>query len=337
MKLNIKTIILGLGVACASSAVAQHTNSGYFLDGYLFRYQMNPAIGNNQNYVSMPGINNINVAERGTLGVTDIFYNVNGKTTTFLNPEVSADEAMKKFKGTNHVGVNTKIDVLSFGFKAFGGYNTFNINARANAAVKLPSDIFRLLKEGVSNDSYNIANVAAHADAYAEIALNHSRQITKNVRIGVTLKGLVGAGNVDLDFKKAQLELREDSWDVVTDAEVQASIKNLQYTSSISEETGNMCIDEIDIEKFGVAGYGAALDLGAVVNIGDFEVSAAVLDLGAISWSNNYLASTDGEHRFSTDKYTFNVDDEAANSFENEFERMGDDLAVLYEVKDMGD
>ena len=95
MKLNIKTIILGLGVACASSAVAQHTNSGYFLDGYLFRYQMNPAIGNNQNYVSMPGINNINVAERGTLGVTDIFYNVNGKTTTFLNPEVSADEAMK--------------------------------------------------------------------------------------------------------------------------------------------------------------------------------------------------------------------------------------------------
>ena len=337
MKLNIKTIILGLGVACSSSAVAQHTNSGYFLDGYLFRYQMNPAIGNNQNYVSMPGINNINVAERGTLGVTDIFYNVNGKTTTFLNPEVSADEAMKKFKGTNHVGVNTKIDVLSFGFKAFGGYNTFNINARANAAVKLPSDIFRLLKEGVSNDSYNIANVAAHADAYAEIALNHSRQITKNVRIGVTLKGLVGAGNVDLDFKKAQLELREDSWDVVTDAEVQASIKNLQYTSSISEETGNMCIDDIDIEKFGVAGYGAALDLGAVVNIGDFEVSAAVLDLGAISWSNNYLASTDGEHRFSTDKYTFNVDDEAANSFENEFERMGDDLAVLYEVKDMGD
>ena len=95
MKLNIKTIILGFGVACASSAVAQHTNSGYFLDGYLFRYQMNPAIGNNQNYVSMPGINNINVAERGTLGVTDIFYNVNGKTTTFLNPEVSADEAMK--------------------------------------------------------------------------------------------------------------------------------------------------------------------------------------------------------------------------------------------------
>lgn len=337
MKINIKSIILGFCLAIAATAVAQHTNSGYFLDGYLFRYQMNPAIGNNQNYVSMPGLTNINVAERGTLGVTDIFYNINGRTATFMHPDVSAEEALSKIKGTNHVGVNTKIDVLSCGFKAFGGYNTVSIGARANAAVKLPDDLFRLLKEGVANDTYNIANVAAHADAYAEIALNHSRQITKNVRIGVTFKGLVGAGNVDLDFKKAQLELREDAWDVVTDAEVRASVKNLQYISTISEETGNMRIDDVEIEKFGVAGFGAAVDLGAVVNIGDFEVSAALLDLGAISWSNNYLASTGGEHRFTTDKYTFNVDDEAANSFENEFERMGDDLAVLYEVKDMGD
>lgn len=337
MKINIKSIILGFCLAIAATAVAQHTNSGYFLDGYLFRYQMNPAIGNNQNYVSMPGLTNINVAERGTLGVTDIFYNINGRTATFMHPDVSAEEALSKIKGTNHVGVNTKIDVLSCGFKAFGGYNTVSIGARANAAVKLPDDLFRLLKEGVANDTYNIANVAAHADAYAEIALNHSRQITKNVRIGVTFKGLVGAGNVDLDFKKAQLELREDAWDVVTDAEVRASVKNLQYISTISEETGNMRIDDVEIVKFGVAGFGAAVDLGAVVNIGDFEVSAALLDLGAISWSNNYLASTGGEHRFTTDKYTFNVDDEAANSFENEFERMGDDLAVLYEVKDMGD
>ena len=67
MKLNIKSIILGSCLAFSATAVAQHTNSGYFLDGYLFRYQMNPAIGNNQNYISMPGLTNINVAERGTL------------------------------------------------------------------------------------------------------------------------------------------------------------------------------------------------------------------------------------------------------------------------------
>ena len=336
-KTIIKSTILSIGMLMAVPALAQHTTSGYFLDGYLMRYQMNPAIGNAQSFVAIPGLNNINVAQRSTLGVKDIFYNVDGTTTTFLNPKVSSEEAMSRLKGTNHVGVNTKIDVLSVGFKGLGGYNTIGVSARANVAVKLPTDIFRLLKEGVSNSTYNIADIKAHADAYAEIALNHSHQLTKNLRIGATLKVLVGAGNIDADLEKAQLELRDDAWDVVTDATVQANVKNLRLTSKVSENTGNMCIDEVDIDKFGVAGYGAAVDLGAVYNLGNFELSAALLDLGAIGWSNNYVASTDGEHRFTTDRYTFNVDDEASNRFEDELERMGDDLAVLYEMKDMGD
>ena len=336
-KTIIKSTILSIGMLMAVPALAQHTTSGYFLDGYLMRYQMNPAIGNAQSFVAMPGLNNINVAQRSTLGVKDIFYNVDGTTTTLLNPKVSSEEAMSRLKGTNHVGVNTKIDVLSVGFKGLGGYNTIGVSARANVAVKLPTDIFRLLKEGVSNSTYNIADIKAHADAYAEIALNHSHQLTKNLRIGATLKVLVGAGNIDADLEKAQLELRDDAWDVVTDATVQANVKNLRLTSKVSENTGNMCIDDVDIDKFGVAGYGAAVDLGAVYNLGDFELSAALLDLGAIGWSNNYVASTDGEHRFTTDRYTFNVDDEASNRFEDELERMGDDLAVLYEMKDMGD
>ena len=336
-KTIIKSTILSIGMLMSVPALAQHTTSGYFLDGYLMRYQMNPAIGNAQSFVAIPGLNNINVAQRSTLGVKDIFYNVDGTTTTFLNPKVSSEEAMSRLKGTNHVGVNTKIDVLSVGFKGLGGYNTIGVSARANVAVKLPTDIFRLLKEGVSNSTYNIADIKAHADAYAEIALNHSHQLTKNLRIGATLKVLVGAGNIDADLEKAQLELRDDAWDVVTDATVQANVKNLLLTSKVSENTGNMCIDEVDIDKFGVAGYGAAVDLGAVYNLGNFELSAALLDLGAIGWSNNYVASTDGEHRFTTDRYTFNVDDEASNRFEDELERMGDDLAVLYEMKDMGD
>lgn len=337
VKTIFKSIIMCVGMLVWASGYAQHTTSGYFLDGYLTRYQMNPAMGNSQGFVSFPGLSNINVAQRSTLGVKDIFYNIDGKTTTFLNPGVSSEEAMERLKGTNHVGVNTKIDVLSVGFKGLGGYNTIGISARANAAVKLPTDIFRLLKEGVSNSTYNIADIKAHADAYAEIALNHSHQLNEKLRIGATLKVLVGAGNVDADFDKAQLELRDDAWDVVTDATVQANIKNLRYTSKVSENTGNMCIDEVDIDKFGVAGFGAAVDLGAVYTLGDFELSAALLDLGAIGWSNNYVASTDGEHRFTTDRYTFNVDDEASNCFEDELERMGDDLAVLYEMKDMGD
>ena len=37
-----------VGMLVWASGYAQHTTSGYFLDGYLTRYQMNPAMGNSQ-------------------------------------------------------------------------------------------------------------------------------------------------------------------------------------------------------------------------------------------------------------------------------------------------
>jgi len=45
--------------ATALTAAAQDTYSGYFLDNYTYRYQMNPAMGNRSNFVSMPVLGNI--------------------------------------------------------------------------------------------------------------------------------------------------------------------------------------------------------------------------------------------------------------------------------------
>lgn len=49
------------------------------------------------------------------------------------------------------------------------------------------------------------------------------------------------------------------------------------------------------------------------------------------------LATTNGPKTFSTDKYTFNVDDDAPNSFDNEWDRISDDISALYQLDDMGD
>ena len=49
------------------------------------------------------------------------------------------------------------------------------------------------------------------------------------------------------------------------------------------------------------------------------------------------LASTNGTKTFNTDRYTFNVDDDASNSFKNEWDNIKDDLSALYELDDMGD
>lgn len=180
--LNIKHIIAGVALVAVAvpAAVAQHTQSGYFLDGYMYRYRMNPAIGNDSTrFVAVPAIGNLNVAARGNLHVSDVFYNVNGRTTTFMNPGVTVAELMDNIGDNNRLSTDVNVTLLAGGFKAWGGYNTVTIGARANAALRVPRELFSLLKEGVANRSYDIHDIGAHADAFAEIAFGHSRDINK--------------------------------------------------------------------------------------------------------------------------------------------------------------
>ena len=44
----------------SSASMAQGLNSAYFTNDYKYRHDLNPAFGNDQNYVSFPGIGNIN-------------------------------------------------------------------------------------------------------------------------------------------------------------------------------------------------------------------------------------------------------------------------------------
>ena len=78
---NIKYIFALVAVVLlATQTRAQHTMSGYFLDGYMYRHQINPAIGNQQNFISTPIYGNLNLGIRGSLNLKDYLYNVNGKT-----------------------------------------------------------------------------------------------------------------------------------------------------------------------------------------------------------------------------------------------------------------
>ena len=336
MKAIVKHIVIAM-LAMPIVATAQSTYSGYFVDEYTYRHQLNPAFGNENEYVSMPALGNFNVALNGNLNLTDVLYNVNEKTTTFLNPMVSVEEFMSNLEDKNTLGMNLKIDILSVGFKGLGGYNTIGINARVNENTTIPKALFSLAKEGATNSTYDIKDFNAHANAYVEVAFGHSRNINKHLRIGATLKFLVGGGNVDAEFEKAQLTLGENAWTAVTNATVQSSIKGAFYTHAKNNNTGHEYVDGIDIDGAGIGGFGAAVDLGAVYTLNDdWQFSASVLDLGFIQWDSNIVASTNGDQAFTTADYTFNVNDDASNSFENEMDKLKDDISALYELNDMG-
>lgn len=337
MKKHIK-IFATLAVVSFSTASAQNTNSGYFLDNYTYRFQMNPAFDNDDNFVSMPGLGNINIGLNGNLSLTNVLYVRDGKTVLFTNPDVPMS-AVKKFKKVNKLSTSDKIDIMSGGFKAWGGYNTVSIGARVNANVGVPKAFFQLAKEGIENRTYDIKDLTVNASAFAQIALNHSRDIPQvpGLRAGAALKFYIGGANLDAYFNRAELQLGENSWNAVTNANIYASVNGWKYKMKHNNKADRDYVDGVDLDFNGLNGFGLGFDLGAQYKWKDFDFSLAVLDLGFISWGKTQWASTNGDRRVETDSYTFSANGEAPNSFKNEWDNLRDDFTNLYQLSNNGE
>lgn len=338
MKSTIKTIIV-LSIWFLSTLVAtpQSAHTGYFSDSNLYQHTMNPAMGNTTNYYSLPIVGNNNFSFRGNLALSDVLYQVNGRTATFMHPTLSSSEVLKNIKDNNKIGFNTELQVFSIGFNKFDGYNTISINMRGNMHLDVPGELFKLAKEEITNKTYNINNLNTHADAYMELALGHSRQINEQLRLGGKFKLLLAGGKMEAQLNSAQLVLNEDKWTITSDAQVEASIKGFAYKIELDEETHEPYVSGANIDGWGLNGGGLAVDLGAVYEVSDtWSFSASIIDLGFINWTNNFLASTNGLKTFSTDKYIFSVDDEQPNNIDDELERLGNDLKSLYRLEVIG-
>lgn len=339
--MKIKAIIATAAMAAAFGVSAQNTNSGYFLEDYTYGYQLNPAFGLDRNFVSMPGLGNLNVGMRGSLHLDNVIYNVDGHTVLFTNPGVSVSEALKNIKDSNKLGADVKVNVLSAGFKAWGGYNTISLNARADVTASVPGSFFSLAKEGVANKTYDISDMSAHAIGYAEIGLGHSRDVkpVPGLRVGGAMKFLVGIAAVDADFHTAHLTLGQDSWTAQTDADIYANVGGFEYDHKYNKHTGREYVSGANLDgdgSVGPNGFGVAFDLGAEYKWTDFKFSLAMLDMGFISFSDTRQASTCGLRTIDTDAYTFNANDDASNSFDNEWDRLRDNLDELYQLTDLG-
>lgn len=337
MKKLICTIAFGGIMATALSVSAQNTNSAYFVDNYTYRYQLNPAYENDRNFVSMPGLGNVNFGMSGSLNLTDVLYVRNGKTVLFSNPGVSAAEVLKNIGDKNKLGANIRETLLATGFKALGGYNTVSIGARADVGVMVPGSLFRLVKEGVANKTYDIENVGVSAMGYAEIALNHSRDIKQlpGLRVGAAVKFLVGVASVDARFNEAKLSLGENDWTVTSDADVYVNLGKFQYEQKLNDKNGRRYVSGVNMDgngSIGPNGFGLGFDLGATYKWREFTFSLAALDLGFISYSNTKYATTDGPQTFNTGDHIFNPSD-----FDSSWDDFMGDFDKIYQLQDKGE
>ncbi len=334
--INKKHLALFLASASMLTAAAKESSTGYFLENYNMRWQMNPAMGNRNGYVGFPALGNVDLGVSSNFSLTDFVYSLNGKTVLFTNPGVDASEFLGKLGNTSRLSEDFKLNIIQVGFKAFGGYNNIAINVRQNASVDLPKSVFSLLKEGVSNKDYDITDLRVRANAYAEIALNHSRDIKQvpGLRAGISFKALLPVAYGEANFNDLHLDLQQDNWKALANAEMKLGLKGLRYETEINERTGHRYVSGVNTDdlEYSPNGFGFAFDLGATYEWKDFVFSVALTDLGMLKYNSVQMASTNGSQIFETDSHVIEIGDDG-----DSWDKLVDDLSELYELEDNGD
>jgi hypothetical protein len=343
-----KLILVATLMLTVVAATAQSLNSAYFTDGYNYRHTMNPAYGNDQSYVAIPALGNLNVRTQGNFGYESVIKNNPGlygtkSLTTFMNPGIDIATALNGFaSGNNRIVGNVGITILSFGFKGWGGYNTIEINSKTSFGVSLPYELFEFAKN-TGNKSYNIGDINVGALSYVEVALGHSHKVNDKLRVGAKFKVLLGAGRADVKMENVKADLSDNNtWLISANAQADVSFKGFTYKQKEKEYKSKpgtyQYVNKLDVSGPGVGGFGLGIDLGATYKLNDdWTFSAALLDLGFIRWSNDMQArNMSGTFEFDG-FHDAEVSKNSANSFKNQGNEYKDQLAEFANLQDQGD
>lgn len=311
MKTFKKTLMAAVIASASLTASAQEAaNTAYFLKGFTYRHELNPAFAGERNYVAMPLLGNMNLQFNSSVGLENFVFPMNGKTVTFLNSSVTAEQFLSKLPEKSRLNMTLNETLLSAGFRAWGGYNTLSVSTEVGLNVGIPKNLLKFVKVGQegSSSTYDFKDLRIDADAVAKVSLGHSRQITSNLRVGLKVNALLGLGHASARIDRANITLSDKEWivDAVGSVEVNAgSGFELPTKQEAGEKVENpadadlVAWDKAKLNSFSLAGFGLTGDLGASYNLRDYvpglELSGAVKDFGYISWNNTRGGKTAGK------------------------------------------
>ena len=353
MKKEIKKVALFFALfAPAFPAAAQYSlRSAYFTEGFTYRHRMNPAFAGERNYISLPVLGNINAGLQGTVGVSDFLYKKdNGDLTTFMHESVSSSEFLDKLKKHNRINMDFELNIMSAGFYAWGGFNTIDLSVKSGTRISLPKTFFEFAKVGMSGDytEYNINNLGAYTNNYAEIALGHSRRITDKWTVGAKVKFLIGIYNADFHVNNMKVVMSQDKWLVQGDGELSSSgLVDIPTKRKVQEDREPAVVEELDFGNIDIntgkitSGGGMAFDLGATYKLrDDLELSASLLDLGFIRYNNvskgTMLMQPWEFNGFKNIPFDSHDVKEGQTSIEDQIDQIGDDLEDCFRFNSAG-
>lgn len=348
MKKSLRYMAAALTMAAAILPTsAQELRTSYFMETSNYRHQMNPALLDSP-YVGLL-FSNINIGMTGNIGAKQFIFDTNGlpgytgnyRYTTFMDPNVDAKTFLNKLHDKNRFDLYLNYNLFSVGFKAWGGVNLLELNLRSNTNLTLPKELFEFAKTAGEKEHYEFGGLGMRTQNYMELALGHSRDINKQWRVGGKLKFLIGAAYADFTADNVTLDMTEDAWRIQSNAQVKASLLKsdvIHEDPSKNSADGRPRVKELDNFGFSLPGFGMALDLGVTYKpIENLTLSAAITDLGFISWKNTHHASSQGDYTFDGfNNIYIGSDKDQTEDIDDQFDQIGDDLEEMFSVYDDG-
>lgn len=318
---SVKLIgVFFLMMLCTLSANAQFLRTSYFMEGTHYRQQLNPALSPGRGYINLPVIGAFNASVSSkSFGYQDIMDIVDNSSD---GDYFTSNDFMKRLKDDNQLNINLSTDILSAGWYKGKNFWSFNVGVRMDMGASVQKSMFEFMRQmnGFDIDKVDWADFNANAgketlemNAYTEIGVGYARAINDRLTVGGKVKALLGIGNMKLDVKSMEVktnisgvDINNIDWTNMSEEQINKIVNAASATASINVDASlessfkGLKLEQKDpndpaspISKFdfeskdmGIAGYGAAIDLGASYKILDnLTVSAAVLDLGFISWS----------------------------------------------------
>ncbi|GHV72453.1 hypothetical protein FACS1894201_01670 [Bacteroidia bacterium] len=280
-------------------AATQDVRTNYFLDQYSHNHIFNPALSPTHGYIYIPVVNLSAKASLGGLSLSKVLFPLNGELVTGLHPQISSDKFLSNLPQNSKIAVEALDRVLSLGFYLRDQFFSFDLSVKTGAYMTIPYDFFNFLKNQTSSRDtrYNFKNLSVGSEAYVEMALGYSRDISESLRVGAKVKVLSGLMNIQAEVMNADLHFSADEWEIKTQAQMRAAGPFLILPI---DDNGLLKMDGAGVNDnfpgLGGLGWGGAVDLGAVYAFDEssplknLKVSVGLTDLGFIRYkSDNVL------------------------------------------------
>ena len=76
-----------------TGALAQNFRTGYFLDGYMYKYQLNPAFQGERGFIALPAVGGTSLGVESNLSFGTFVYPQGDQLVSFMHPSVSSTDS----------------------------------------------------------------------------------------------------------------------------------------------------------------------------------------------------------------------------------------------------